>query len=451
MLPIGEINKKGLKVFKINAKKSESSQISSNGRKTAQNNQINQYNSRTGYNSQMSKNNNYNFSENNSLNGSNKLSEISSARTKYQSPYDPKNKTNNKREPRIKPIGPTTLPNSIEKNRIKNIILSSSKLNKETSEEKSFFNEKFTKYENKNKNKSKINDNRNKYQLSTSFQSDSQNPKDQSIFRYQSKYNQNQPSSLQNNNIFSKYLNTSRGTRSQYTSEQNSRQNIYFEGSSQSNTLNTYGRNGRSGNNDIKKEDPKITITSYKSNLVNKKQLNNKNLRANNALQKDQPIKSITTQRNNQQSFSMPKNSNTSRENTVFHSIVELRKSPKQSYILNVRKTDIIKNRKRYRKSYYYSKKDDNKPFVSSENHKIFERRNVTKERKTVADLPEGIKILHRYSYNYNPNISNKSVHSIDETSKTPKKEYVLTPRKNNVIQSERHFKKTYNASQSFI
>ena len=32
----------------------------------------------------------------------------------------------------------------------------------------------------------------------------------------------------------------------------------------------------------------------------------------------------------------------------------------------------------------------------------------------------------------------------IDETSKKPKKEYVLTPRKNNIIQSDRHFRKTY-------
>ena len=442
MLRSGEINKKDLKVFKINVKKSEPSQISSNGRKAAIKSQINQYSSLTGYNSQRKKINNYNYSSNNSLNDKNQLSEMSSVRTKYQSPIDSKNKTNNQRDTRMRQSSPATLPNSIEKNRIKNIILSSSKLNKETSEDNSFFKEKFTKYI--NKNKSKINGIRNEYQSSASSQKDSQNLKNQTIFKYQSKYNQNQSSSLQSNSIFNnntnnsisqKYLNSSRGTRSIYTSENNSGQNTYFEGSSQSNTLNNYRRNGRSGNNDNKKEDSKITITSYKTNIVNNKQLNNKKFRANNDLQKiDQPYKSSTTQRNNKQSFSVPQNSNTSRKNTTFHSIIELRKSPKQSYVLNVRKTDIIKSGRKHRKSYNYSKNDDNKPFVSSENHKIFERRNVTKERKTVADLPEGKKILHRYNYNYNPNISNNSVHSIDETSKKPKKEYVLTPRKNNVI-----------------
>ena len=131
MLRSREINKKDLKVFKIDVKKSEPSQISSNRRKAALNNQINQYSSHTGYNSQRTKFNNYNYSSNNSLNGKYKLSEMSSARTKYQSPNDSKNKTNNKRDPRIRPSVPATLPNSIEKNRIKNIILSSSKINKD--------------------------------------------------------------------------------------------------------------------------------------------------------------------------------------------------------------------------------------------------------------------------------------------------------------------------------
>ena len=98
MLGIGEINKKGLKVFKINVKKSEPSQISSNGRKSALNSQINQYSISTGYNSQKTKINNYNYSSNNSLNNKNKFSEMSSTRTKYQSPIDSKNKTDSKRD-----------------------------------------------------------------------------------------------------------------------------------------------------------------------------------------------------------------------------------------------------------------------------------------------------------------------------------------------------------------
>jgi len=241
----------------------------------------------------------------------------------------------------------------------------------------------------------------------------------------------------------------------QYKPNNNSKNGPYISGTSQSNTIiskNTIN-NKRTEKNDNNGNDSKITIISNKKNLINKRQINNNNnnnQRPNSANQKKkekvQPYNSYTTEKknnNNRPFISIPQNNNT-RENLGFHSIVEIRNSPKKSYVLNVRKTDVITHKVKYKKRYNVST-EVNRPIINNENHVLFERRNVTKERKTVADLPDNVKVRHRYNYNYVPNITNIATISIDESGKKPKKEYNLSPRKTDIIKTERNNIPSYN------
>ena len=204
-----------------------------------------------------------------------------------------------------------------------------------------------------------------------------------------------------------KYLSkTSQMQPNKYTSNSNSKANINISGSSQSNYVITNGNTNKYQSNYTMKTEPPIKITSTKKTLVNKKQLTSPVLRSN------VPSK---------QSTSLPNNH--MRNNTVSHSIVEIKKSPKKPYVLHERKCDVIRHEVKYKIKY--------------NNHTIFVTKNITKELKTIADVPNtsGNK-YHRYNYNYNPNISNTVTHSIDATRKKPKKEIVIVPRKNEIIKS---------------
>ena len=383
--------KKDIKFTKINSMKGESSKLLSNGRRDLKSNQIGQNNSRSGYNYQQNQSiNQTNYSTKNILNNNNNLSSKVSTSINYQS------QTNNKRG----------------QDKDKNIILLPSKIKKESnSEGKTNFNDKYKKYE--NDNRSKNNDSRTK-----SNQSYSYNSQNQFQFNYQTKNSINGPSSVYSNySLSQKNLNINKNSLSQ------------------SNTLNSYKR---SQNNDYSKKN----IVPIKKNLENKKQLNDDILRTNSVSNIY-----IPKYNENKSSLSLTQNSFTSRSNTVLHSIIDIKNSPKKTYVLNVRKTDVIKDNKRHKKAYIYGAVDDNNPLINNANHKIYERRNVTKEKKTIADLPDDAIIQHRYNYNYDPNLSNTQSLSIDETNKEPQKEYALMPRKNDVIQTER-IRKAYNVNE---
>ena len=122
------------------------------------------------------------------------------------------------------------------------------------------------------------------------------------------------------------------------------------------------------------------------------------------------------------------------RNNTVSHAIIDIKRAERKPYVLNERKIDIIKfspnNYLRYNTS-----KEKPEPYKGSNNHSIIITKNVTKEYKTVADIPDK-KAHHRYNYSHDPNLKNTSSHKIDATKKEPKKEIVVQPRKLIVIKS---------------
>ena len=130
------------------------------------------------------------------------------------------------------------------------------------------------------------------------------------------------------------------------------------------------------------------------------------------------------------------------RNNISSISIIKTGKYPKKQYVLNVRKTDVIQ-RKNKIKMVYNNDPNVKKPIVSNLNHNIKFVKNVTKELPTVENLPIGTKIIHRYNYAYNPNISNTRRHEINETGKIPKKQVIVKPRKIDIIKTERKPLKT--------
>ena len=125
------------------------------------------------------------------------------------------------------------------------------------------------------------------------------------------------------------------------------------------------------------------------------------------------------------------------RDNIKRITIDDTGKIPKKEYVLNVRKTDIIRRKNRMRMVYNNDPNTKN-PLISDFNHNVKIVRNVSKDLPTVDSLPIGTKIIHRYNYSYNPNVLNTSTHVIDETGKIPKKEVVVSPRKISIIKTER-------------
>ena len=140
------------------------------------------------------------------------------------------------------------------------------------------------------------------------------------------------------------------------------------------------------------------------------------------------------------------------RDNISRITIDDTGKHPKKEYVLNVRKTDIIKRKNRMR-MIYTNDPNAKKILTTDFNHNIKVVKNVSKDLPTVDSLPPGTKIIHRYNYSYNPNIANTSRHEIDETGKIPKKEVVVSPRKISIIKTERKPLKmsieNYNSSSS--
>ena len=125
------------------------------------------------------------------------------------------------------------------------------------------------------------------------------------------------------------------------------------------------------------------------------------------------------------------------RNNTVRHLIDETGKIPKKEYVLHIRKLDTIKDNRRHKQTYNDSIVGDDKPISSNFNHSMIVVKNVTKEYRTVADV-DSESIKHRYNYSFVPGLSNTSTHTINESGKHPKKQKDVSPRKNQIIRTEK-------------
>ena len=138
------------------------------------------------------------------------------------------------------------------------------------------------------------------------------------------------------------------------------------------------------------------------------------------------------------------------RHNTVSHKIVDIKKVEHKPYVLNERKTDKISfHPSAFMKYNATNSKDKNEPYKNDKNHSIIVTRNVTREYKTVADIPSTQQVHHRYNFSHDPNLKNTGSHKIDATKKEPKKEVKVHPRNliviRSVIPSRRHLTETNN------
>ena len=143
-----------------------------------------------------------------------------------------------------------------------------------------------------------------------------------------------------------------------------------------------------------------------------------------------------------ERTYEKPKNEKGIRHNTVSHSIIELRRSPRKPYVLNQRKTDTIKYAPRGPRRYNDSIVGDiDKPYEGNDNHSISITviRNDTKDDKKAPNKLNNIR-----------NLKNTVSHSIDATKKEPKKEVQIHPRKVLVIRSviPRRTNKNYDVNK---
>lgn len=181
------------------------------------------------------------------------------------------------------------------------------------------------------------------------------------------------------------------------------------------------------------------------------------NLRAKSATQKANDKPSNRNQKDNKKNrplSTVPQSpdSNMPRNNTVRILIDQTGRIPKKEYVLNVRKLDTIKDNRRHKQTYNDAIEGEDKPISTTFNHNVIVVKNVTKDLRTVADVGDNEKIIHRYSYNYVPGIPNTGTHSIDESGKIQKKERIVSPRKNDVIVTEKKpHKMNYNQAEVVV
>ena len=133
--------------------------------------------------------------------------------------------------------------------------------------------------------------------------------------------------------------------------------------------------------------------------------------------------------------------------------LIQRKNNPIQSLDSSNRKVEIIQAEKRYKKTFNDATTSGINPSsnINTNNHNIYERKEVTKEKTTVAESPNNVNInFHRYSYEkFNPNITNTVSHVIDATSKLPKPQVVINQRKKEIIKADKHYRKTYNANEN--
>ena len=220
----------------------------------------------------------------------------------------------------------------------------------------------------------------------------------------------------------------------------------------------TYNQNKFVSNTNNQTAQKSFTAKNYNSNISpQQKNARTMNITTNTKNTQNAP-KTYSFQRNYQStsknSNSLPKYSNISKD----FKKENLKQARKNIYTPNKnveydgsRKIEILKAEKRIRKTYNDAPNPNKKQnsFDTSINHNTYEIKQVTKEVRTVAEDPNNINIaFHRYSYGKpDPNIVNTVNHTIDVTSKVPKKQKQVSPRKEEVIKAVKRYRKTYNDS----
>ena len=169
----------------------------------------------------------------------------------------------------------------------------------------------------------------------------------------------------------------------------NTKNNVYISGSSQSNYITSNTSSLLNTNNLSKSPFLRQTYSSQKSSLSNNP---------------------------NNNAFSI-------------YSIVDTKKVQTKPFTLHERNNEVIKSESRSKLRF------KNASITNTKNHSIVVTRNANKG----GDVG---------SSKYNSNITNTGIYSINESRKNDKKEVIVSPRKNIVIQTTRSHKRSYNSTE---
>ena len=132
------------------------------------------------------------------------------------------------------------------------------------------------------------------------------------------------------------------------------------------------------------------------------------------------------------------------RDNISTITIDETGKIPKKPYVLHVRQLERIRSKSRMR-IVYTNNMEETDPIKIDFNHKMIEVKDITRDFQTISQLNSGEKMSHRYSSSNLTSISNIGRREINESGKIPKKQVVVSMRKNEIIKSaKKPFKLNY-------
>ena len=132
------------------------------------------------------------------------------------------------------------------------------------------------------------------------------------------------------------------------------------------------------------------------------------------------------------------------RDNISTITIDETGKIPKKPYVLHVRQLERIRSKSRMR-IVYINNMEETDPIKIDFNHKMIEVKDITRDFQTISQLNSGEKMSHRYSASNLSSISNIGRREINESGKIPKKQVIVSIRKNEVIKSaKKPFKLNY-------
>ena len=132
------------------------------------------------------------------------------------------------------------------------------------------------------------------------------------------------------------------------------------------------------------------------------------------------------------------------RDNISTITIDETGKIPKKPYVLHVRQLERIRSKSRMR-IVYTNNMEETDPIKIDFNHKMIEVKDITRDFQTISQLNSGEKMSHRYSASNLSSISNIGRREINESGKIPKKQVVVSMRKNEIIKSaKKPFKLNY-------
>ena len=168
------------------------------------------------------------------------------------------------------------------------------------------------------------------------------------------------------------------------------------------------------------------TATNQKS-LVNQKltqavKVKNYNTNTNPISKINQGKSKLALQEKEQKTYSTNTEISKSRHNLSRITINDTGKTPKKQYVLNVRKIERIQSNSKMRIS-YTNNMEETGPIKTNFNHNIVVIKNVTGENFNKNPVQSGSNIARR---------------EINESSKAPKKQVQVSPRRNEIIKSEK-------------